>query len=176
MLTSHNYAQTCPMQHTLQDIKPVATPNEEKCWTHNIESHHIFINYRSSVEGRKTSSVSFVVPSYFSSSQYKCILIQEPAGGFVQLIYEKLSQQLQNGIHCTVFWDKKCLNLGQNFENEFLHGLTSATVIILLVSFKVYLFLCFSFLIGCQTLEMICNNATQQQDNVLAEYPHKFSS
>ncbi len=138
----------CPMQHMLQDIKPIATPNGNKCWTHNMESHHFFINYRSSVEGRKTSSVRFY--SFFFSLTNCYYKSQEPVGGFAQLIYEKLSQQIQNGNHSSVFYDKKCLNFGQNFEDEFLHGLTSARVIVLLVSFKVLkYFLNFFFFLRC---------------------------
>ena len=37
----------------------------------------------------------------------------------------------------TVFWDYKCLNYGQNWERSFFQALTSARVVVLLVSKEV---------------------------------------
>lgn len=36
-----------------------------------------------------------------------------------------------------VFWDKKCLNYGQNWEDGFLEGIQSSKVVILLMSDQV---------------------------------------
>jgi len=75
----------------------------------------------------------------------------------VELIYWHLaSQKSQYSRDLFVFWDKMCLNDGQDWEEGFLHGITNSTVIILLISNKV--------------IEGICAKATQGQDNVLVEY------
>jgi hypothetical protein len=55
-----------------------------------------------------------------------------------------------------VFWDKKCLKFGQDWEYGFMFGLTHSKVIVLLISNK--------------ALEGIALNASKQQDNVLVEY------
>ncbi len=56
------------------------------------------------------------------------------------------------------FWDKKCLNLGQDWELEFMRFLTTSKIIILLLSHK--------------TLEEVMKAAPFRQDNALVEYPH----
>jgi len=54
------------------------------------------------------------------------------------------------------YWDKKCLNDGQDWEQGFLAGLKSSSIIVLLISSK--------------AVEGIRDNAAKQQDNVLIEY------
>jgi len=74
------------------------------------------------------------------------------------LIYEKLSvQRKKNDLPVFTFWDKKCLNYGQRWEEGFLHGISTSSVIVLLVSGEV--------------LKMMSQNAANgRQDNVLVEY------
>jgi len=55
-----------------------------------------------------------------------------------------------------VFWDKQCLNDGQNWESGFIHGIQNSQVIVLLISNS--------------TVNEIVTKAAQQQDNVLIEY------
>lgn len=56
----------------------------------------------------------------------------------VQQVYETLATTKKaNGDSVFVFWDKQCLNYGQNWEAGFLNGLRNATVIVLLISMKV---------------------------------------
>lgn len=63
---------------------------------------------------------------------------KEAEFGLVEVIYLKLAATKKpDGQSVFVFWDKKCLNYGQNWENGFLHGLQSAKVILLLLSMKV---------------------------------------
>jgi len=110
-----------------------------KCRTHQQTKHDVFINYRVATEGKKVT---------YSS---------EPDGGLVELVYTKIARQKKgNGDPVYVFWDKKCLNYGRDFQKGFLHGLTSSNVIILLISMKV--------------LRDIVENAPKKQDNVLFEY------
>jgi hypothetical protein len=45
--------------------------------------------------------------------------------------------KMHNGNDIFVFWDKQCLNDGQDWEDGFLHGVTSSSVIVLLLSNKV---------------------------------------
>jgi hypothetical protein len=50
--------------------------------------------------------------------------MQEPAGGLIQLLYEALAVcKKKSGTPVSVYWDKKCLNFGQNWEAGFLNGL-----------------------------------------------------
>lgn len=96
--------------------------------------------------------------------------------GFVQLLYEKLAvQKLKSGMPVFVFWDKKCLNYGANWEEGFMNGLRRAKVIILLLSTKVFYFISYihfhvSHINFKKALEGIRQNATKKQDNVLLEY------
>eukprot|EP00026_Physarum_polycephalum_P010311 Phypoly_transcript_10469.p1 GENE.Phypoly_transcript_10469~~Phypoly_transcript_10469.p1 ORF type:complete len:373 (+),score=31.70 Phypoly_transcript_10469:101-1120(+) len=111
-----------------------------RCKTHNSDKHHIFVSYRVDSEGKQTPFTSV-----------------ERAGGFVELVYWELApQKLQYGPEILVFWDKMCLNDGCDWEEGFLHGITSSSVIILLLSNKV--------------IEGICSKAPIDQDNVLVEY------
>lgn len=56
----------------------------------------------------------------------------------VECVYELLARQRKaSGASVVTFWDKQCLNNGQNWENGFLHGITSSTIIVLLISMKV---------------------------------------
>eukprot|EP00026_Physarum_polycephalum_P008042 Phypoly_transcript_08118.p1 GENE.Phypoly_transcript_08118~~Phypoly_transcript_08118.p1 ORF type:complete len:290 (+),score=34.75 Phypoly_transcript_08118:597-1466(+) len=115
-------------------------PITHKCKSHNRDKHDIFLSYRVSTEGGK---------SHFSTV--------EQSGGLVEQIYWKLApQKLQFGAPIVVFWDKMCLNDGCDWEEGFLYGITSATVIVLLLS--------------NQVIEGIHNTATTRQDNVLVEY------
>lgn len=63
---------------------------------------------------------------------------QDPSGGVVQVIYENLARQFKkNGTAVLSFWDRQCLNYGQDWEEGFLEALQSSNVIILLISLKV---------------------------------------
>ena len=42
-----------------------------------------------------------------------------------------------NGEDIFIFWDRKCLNYGQNWEEGFIHGISHSTAIILIISEKV---------------------------------------
>ncbi len=53
------------------------------------------------------------------------------------MVYEKLAVQRHNGVPLFMFWDKKCLCIGQDWEYGFLQGLATSKVIILLMSNKV---------------------------------------
>lgn len=53
----------------------------------------------------------------------------------VNLMYDHLSvARGYAGKPLHVFWDKQCLNIGQNWEKEFMHGLINSKVIVLLIS------------------------------------------
>ncbi len=55
------------------------------------------------------------------------------------MIYERLAvKKKKTGIPIFVYWDKKCLNFGQDWENGFMNGLKTSQLIVLLVSTKVY--------------------------------------
>lgn len=100
-------------------------------------------------------------------------LLQEPAKGIVQQFYESMAVlKTANGQPVFAFWDKECLNDGQNWEQGFLRGLTKSYMIVLLVSIKVSFNIYPSFhqLILAQALTGIINNASSRQDNVLIEY------
>ncbi len=57
----------------------------------------------------------------------------------VQVIYDKLAvKKKKSGIPIFVFWDRKCLNFGQDWEKGFLNGLIKSQVIVLLISTKVW--------------------------------------
>jgi hypothetical protein len=61
--------------------------------------------------------------------------------GMVQMIFEKLATTRQKNRTSTfTFWDKKCLNYGQDWEKGFLCGLQNSQVIILLISNEVCFF------------------------------------
>eukprot|EP00026_Physarum_polycephalum_P003518 Phypoly_transcript_03531.p1 GENE.Phypoly_transcript_03531~~Phypoly_transcript_03531.p1 ORF type:complete len:802 (+),score=106.01 Phypoly_transcript_03531:131-2407(+) len=128
------------MRHELHSGHKVQLSLIKKCKSHNSEMHHIFVSYRVESEGKKSP-----------------FMLAEGDGGFVELVYWKLApQKLQHGAEVFVFWDKMCLNDGCNWEDGFLHGITSSNVIVLLLSNKV--------------IEGICAKATTTQDNVLVEY------
>lgn len=56
----------------------------------------------------------------------------------MQQLYESLAKRRKsNGNPVFIFWDKKCLNYGQNWESGFLHGLNTSKCIILLLSIEV---------------------------------------
>jgi len=134
--------QVCTTQaHQLVFSKSVKG-KEEHCWSHTLSHHDIFLNYRVAYEGNQTPSSS------------------EPSGGIVQMIYERLAvKKKKTGIPIFVYWDKKCLNFGQDWESGFMNGLKMSQLIVLLVSTK--------------TLEGITKAATRQ-DNVLIEYECAF--
>lgn len=116
--------------------------------------------------------------------------MKEGTGGFVELIYEQLAPRKVGTKPLFVFWDKKCLKMGQNWEDGFLHGITSANVIILLLSNKVQMKRTTKLKKGrhsaklnkinnykltlCKVIEGICSAAPNRQDNVLLEYPSFF--
>ena len=81
-----------------------------------------------------------------------------------------------------IFWDKKCLNDGQDSEVGFMNGILHSTAIILIISEKVWWHQRdrkaqertknnVRVLIAFKAIEEICNNAPTYQDNVLVEYP-----
>ena len=56
----------------------------------------------------------------------------------VQLLYDQFAKQRKtSGDPVYVFWDSKCLNFGQNWEQGFLQALKNSRLIVLLVSMKV---------------------------------------
>ena len=57
--------------------------------------------------------------------------------GLVEVIYETLAPSKLNGEDIFIFWDKKCLNDGQDWEEGFMHGITHSTAIILIITEKV---------------------------------------
>ncbi len=78
-------------------------------------------------------------------------LQKEPAGGCAELMYTSLSKRRRNsGAPYYTFWDKKCLNPGQNWKVDFLYGICTSSVIILLISAKVcsYFFVFYEILTG----------------------------
>lgn len=57
----------------------------------------------------------------------------------IQAVYDRLAvKKKKTGSPLYIFWDKKCLNFGQDWEKGFLRGLTKSQVIVLLLSTKVY--------------------------------------
>lgn len=54
------------------------------------------------------------------------------------MVYQKLAtSKIKCGEANFVFWDKKCLNYRQGWEEGVLHGLKSSKVILLLISNQV---------------------------------------
>eukprot|EP00026_Physarum_polycephalum_P001582 Phypoly_transcript_01584.p1 GENE.Phypoly_transcript_01584~~Phypoly_transcript_01584.p1 ORF type:complete len:957 (+),score=134.40 Phypoly_transcript_01584:242-3112(+) len=128
------------LEHILSHHTP--TPHQElanKCKSHQADKHHIYLSYRADTEGGKALFTSM-----------------EGAGGLVELVYWRLASQKLYGSDLRVFWDKMCLNDGCDWEDGFLHGITSSSVIILLMSNK--------------AMEAVCSNAAISQDNMLLEF------
>jgi hypothetical protein len=102
-----------------------------------MAEHHLFINYRVATEGQQISHSSVFL--FFNHLKYfNFNLLQEPAGGLIQFLYEELTvRKKKSGAPVVVYWDKKCLNFGQNWEAGFLNGLKKSHAIILLISNKV---------------------------------------
>jgi hypothetical protein len=70
------------------------------------------------------------------------VTMQEPEGGMSEKVYKTLAvQKTKEGIEIYTYFDKYCLNYGQNWEKGFIHGLTNSKLIALLVSNKVLMFL-----------------------------------
>ncbi len=149
------------IQHCLLQGHKVSPPPSAvkvgKCWTHHQTVHDFFINYRSATEGKKTPlslAVSFLV-----CSQNILITKQEYCyeHGIVQMLYEKFAIQRCNGIPLFVFWDKRCLCYGQEWESGFIQGLVKSKVIVLLMSNKVLfvLLLLFSLIIHYRLLKIL---------------------
>lgn len=93
----------------------------------------------------------------------------------MQKIYEKLAvDRGEDRKPIFVYWDRKCLRFGLNWEKGFLNGLLNSQVIVLLISAKVIqsfsLFLLLLLTICFKSLERIIQNASKGQDNVLIEY------
>ncbi len=142
--------------HSITHLLPVSVTST-RCWTHNQSNHDLFINYRSSSEGRRYP-VSFAVCTvllidfcfctnlfpFFHTKEYDFKF------GIVQMIYDKLSVKRNRGIPLFIFRDKKCLCVGQDWEQGFLQGLMTSKVIILLMSNKVcvFFFSCFLLLLS----------------------------
>lgn len=111
----------------------------EDCWSHGVSKHDFFLNYRVALEGKQTpgSKVYEFTSSLVTEIKFLS-LFKEPSFGVVQIIYDRLAvKKTKSGIPIFVFWDKKCLNYGANWESGFLSGLKTAKVIILLISNKV---------------------------------------
>lgn len=54
------------------------------------------------------------------------------------MLYDKLAVGRGNDRKpLFIFWDKKCLSYGQDWEQGFLNGLLTSQVIVLLISSKV---------------------------------------
>ncbi len=86
--------------------------------------------------------INLFISSHLISFLFYYIFFQEYNfdNGVVQLIYEKLAVKRYRGIPLKVFWDKKCLNYGQDWEQGFFQGLITSQVIILLMSNRVWEF------------------------------------
>lgn len=152
--------------HSITHLLPVSVTST-RCWTHNQSNHDLFINYRSSSEGRRYP-VSFAVCTvllidfcfctnlfpFFHTKEYDFKF------GIVQMIYDKLSVKRNRGIPLFIFWDKKCLCVGQDWEHGFLQGLMTSKVIILLMSNKV----CFLFFSLKSRIKIICGCAKMELD------------
>lgn len=120
--------------------EPIPRPSISECKAHFRSFHDIFINYRVSVEGKRHPNATKVCRICLFSSPFSLLSFQEPEGGMAELVYEMLARKRKRNNDAIIsFWDKKCLNLGQNWENGFLHGISSSAVIILLISFKVFI-------------------------------------
>ncbi len=59
--------------------------------------------------------------------------------GFSEMFYKKLAVRRYHGKPLYTYLDKKCLRFGHDYEMQFLQGLCTAKVIILLMSNKVWL-------------------------------------
>lgn len=103
----------------------------EPCLAHRVLNHDFFLNYRVE-EVAKRGTVSFnlcLINRYW--------IIQKPV---VQQVYECLAtKKKNNGQSIFVFWDKKCISNGQDWEHGYLHGMQNSQAIVLLISDKVYL-------------------------------------
>jgi hypothetical protein len=88
---------------------------------------------------------------------------QEPEGGVVEHLYKSLAvQKTKRGKSIFVFWDKQCLNDGQNWQSGFIHGLQQSQVIILLLSNSVRLIPFYFFQypnFGSKDNERHCHNS-----------------
>jgi hypothetical protein len=131
--------QMCiPHSHSIQLDTHGITPIVDICNAHRQQRHHFFISYRVATEGKQ---VEFHVWSFIFMLLYIFIYwynMQEPEKGLVQMVYEKMAVQRGSDRQPLYsFWDKKCLNLGQDWETGFLHALLNSRVIVLLISNKV---------------------------------------
>eukprot|EP00026_Physarum_polycephalum_P008013 Phypoly_transcript_08087.p1 GENE.Phypoly_transcript_08087~~Phypoly_transcript_08087.p1 ORF type:complete len:452 (+),score=62.39 Phypoly_transcript_08087:80-1357(+) len=119
---------------------PTYLQQGEKCKAHKRKFHDIFLNYRVKCEGMQGKR------SW-----------EEHSGGVVEQVYRALAtKKTKRGKPIYVFWDKTCLNDGQNWEMGFEQGIKNSQVIVLLMSNT--------------TMQGILSNAAQHQDNVLIEY------
>ena len=94
------------------------------------------MNYRVATEGKK-SSYHYTIVSFYLFEYSIPLILKEPDGGLVELVYQRLAPTKLDAEDIFVFWDKKCLNYGQDWEKEFLNALITSTAIILLISNKV---------------------------------------
>jgi len=103
------------------------------CRTHHSVAHDFYLSYYEESEGKAQNPA-------------------EPKGGFVEVIYERLSK-----FDRILFWDKLCFNKGHSWEKLVINGLRTSKVIILVISQK--------------SLDFIIESANQQkQCNILVEY------
>ena len=79
-----------------------------------------------------------------------------------QKLQLKLSTQKIGDRNLSVFLDVECLNIGEDFEEEFLQGLQKSRLALLLIS--------------RESLVGIRENAASRQDNVLLEYEFALSA
>lgn len=110
--------------------------NPYTCWSHNVHRHDFFLNYRVASEGNAYVHSQVIVAWLNSHSMFSFESItQKP---IIQEIYEILScQKTSTGDNVFVYWDKMCLNYGQNWQDGFLFGMQNAKVIVLLISVQV---------------------------------------
>lgn len=131
--------QECtPYMHSFLVVN-TPKPKSTACWTHEQNYHHFFLNYRVSSEGKKVDQpVCFLHIIAIIIIKTLTVIHQEPKGGIVEMVYERLAV-VRGKDHKSlfVFWDRKCLNYGQDWEKGFLNGLLNSQVIVLLISTKV---------------------------------------
>ena len=134
-----------------KQVVPDPLSRVRQCKSHAREEHHFFLNYQVWSEGSKhpdssvchhpvpplwdPSRVPFLFSVLLASSPY--LSWQERSMGLVEVIYETLAPSKLNGEDIFIFWDKKCLNDGQDWEEGFMHGITHSTAIILIINEKV---------------------------------------
>ena len=111
---------------------PGELPSGWSCKCHGVGAHDVFFSYRVESEG-------------------------ECGNGLVKLLAEALdpSGGARQASPVKVFWDTRCLNLGESWEVGLHNGLEGTSLVVPLVSAK--------------ALERIIESAAQKTDNLLME-------